>query len=306
MNDDTRPTSTEPSAGTFQEARFRADYLHSLACYPVDPAEYDPADSLDAAEYASPWMNSGDWQERDWVAEWVYLGEASERWYRNPAAAAAHAAKHADELTPVQRRSEAQARYLAEQGLARDRHGHATGPYVEAVEQRGDIAHAPHDRYLYRYADRVADDQEVLMRADYDRVQDLHAESRLVGTLTEHNRLAESAEAIETHWTGRGNDMSRAWRDLDNARSQWQTHPEMSRWDLDRYETAHARGGSGRFTAMQRRNQLHAREITGHGEWTVDAPSTDPGRAPKSALASHRSRNALAIGAANERDGAER
>lgn len=304
MNDDTRATSAEQSAATFQEARFRADYLHSMACYPADPAEYEPADALDAAEFAEPWMGRADWHERDWLEEWVYLSDACRRWDRDPAAAAAHAA--ASELTEVQQRSEAQARYLAENGLSRDRHGHATGPYVDAVERRGELAHAPHDVYLYRYADRVENDQEVLMRADYDRAQDLDARS-FRPSAEGSSALRAAAMEIETSWTGRGDDMAQAWRDLDETRMQWQSYPKQAQQALTEHEAAHARGESGQMTGMQWRNQLHARQLTGHGEWVVDEPSTEQGaRVAKSALASHRGRNALATARANERDGAER
>ncbi|MFC8048120.1 hypothetical protein [Nocardia sp. NPDC057353] len=311
MTDDTRPTSTDTGAGTFQEARFRADYLHSMACYPDDPAEYDPADSLDAAEYASPWMNSGDWQERDWVAEWVYLGEASERWQRDRTAAAAHAAKHADELTAVQRRSEEQARDLAEHGITYDEHGLVSGPYIEAVEQRGALAHAPHDVYLYRYADRVPGDEEVLMRADYDRVQDFRAWTQ---GRTRPSWGVDRAAGIEAQWTGRGDELSEAWRHLDGVRLCWEQYPAQSQLALTEHEARAARGESGRFTGMQWRNQLHARALTGNGKWTVDATdrerdvasAAEHDQLPDSALADYRSGNALATGLANERKGLRR
>ncbi|MFC8047988.1 hypothetical protein [Nocardia sp. NPDC057353] len=309
MTDDTRPTSTDTGAGTFQEARFRADYMHSLACYPADPDRYDPADSLDAADYVAPWMDSADWHEQDWCAEWVYLGDARERWERDPAAAAAHAAS--GELTEVQRRSEAQARHLAEHGLTYGPHGLVTGPYIEAVEQRGYLARAEHDIYLYRYANLVENDEEVLMRADYDRVRDLYDPNTTVyaeygGPFDAH------AKAIEQNWSTGGGQMAQAWRHLDAARAQWQSYPAMSQLALTEHETAHARGESGRFTEMQWRNQLHARQLTGHGEWTVEAPTaahdrdTERDQLPNSALADYRSGNALATGLANERKGLRR
>ncbi|MEV0331892.1 hypothetical protein [Nocardia sp. NPDC050717] len=108
MNDTTAQHVLDSEAESETEARMRADYERARTCHSNDPAEYDPADQVEAYEYSSPWLNHSDVRFLD---EWVNLGDAEELWRRDPEAAAAQLA---DQNTPaLQRRHLEQGRDIA-------------------------------------------------------------------------------------------------------------------------------------------------------------------------------------------------
>ncbi|MFI2473879.1 hypothetical protein [Nocardia xishanensis] len=123
------------------EQQMRHDFMQaqSFAARMRDPEQYDPADSLDYNEYASPWLDRRD----GWAEHWMYLSDATIRWHEDPAAAkTALRAALDDELTPIQLRSELQARYIAEHGIERDESGLLTSHYVTRVADRESWADA--------------------------------------------------------------------------------------------------------------------------------------------------------------------
>ncbi|MFJ2834617.1 hypothetical protein ACIO52_04575 [Nocardia sp. NPDC087230] len=97
------------------ERQMRTDYELSAKSHNRDPQEYDPADSIDAHSYASPWMDNPDHR---YMHEWIAIGEAEELWRRDPDAAATQLA--APDTAPLQRRHLEQGRDLARGIYTRD------------------------------------------------------------------------------------------------------------------------------------------------------------------------------------------
>lgn len=146
MTDDTRTTSENTESESWTEQRFRADYVRAANCH-RDPDDYDQADRRDYEEYASPWV-----LDPEWGQEWTYLAEAHTRWNDNSVEAAAQFEREGFALSPVQLRSEEQARYLAEHGIERDERSNlVTGRYVERVQAREDAERGLPDSALADY-----------------------------------------------------------------------------------------------------------------------------------------------------------
>lgn len=97
------------------ELQMRTDYERAAQSYRGDPDEYDPADTLDASDYASTWMEHDD---RRYVDEWVAIGEAEELWRTDPDAAAAQLADTS--TAPLRRRTLEHARDMSRGIYVRD------------------------------------------------------------------------------------------------------------------------------------------------------------------------------------------
>lgn len=97
------------------EREMRTDYERAAQLHRGDPMEYDPADDLDAREYASTWLNHEDHRYGD---EWVAISEAEELWSTDPDAATARLADTG--IAPVQRRTLEQARNMSRGIYVRD------------------------------------------------------------------------------------------------------------------------------------------------------------------------------------------
>ncbi|MFF0529551.1 hypothetical protein ACFYT3_14275 [Nocardia amikacinitolerans] len=130
---------TDTTAATHQvesdtEQQMRHDFMQAerFSARMRDPEQYDPADSVDRFEYASPWLNRTD----EWAEHWMYLSEAADRWRKDPAAAQARLERWHEEMTPIEGRSEEQARYIAEHGIEHDESGLLTSHYVTRVTDR--------------------------------------------------------------------------------------------------------------------------------------------------------------------------
>jgi hypothetical protein len=118
------------------EQQMRSDFMHAQACTEGWPESYDPADELDYSEYASPWIDRDD----RWANEWLYLGDAAIRWRDPRGAAEARLHQCAEVLSPIEARSEEQARYLAEHGIERDESGLLSSHYVTRLQDRESAA----------------------------------------------------------------------------------------------------------------------------------------------------------------------
>lgn len=132
---DTTPTSSNAhEVESLTEQQMRSDFMHAQHFVSRDPEDYDPADSVDHAEYAGPWLDRGD----EWTDHWFYLSDATDRWTSDPEAAAklAQAREDAHHTTPIERRSEDQARYIATHGIERDESGLLTSHYVTRLHDR--------------------------------------------------------------------------------------------------------------------------------------------------------------------------
>ncbi|PPJ07826.1 hypothetical protein C5E51_16765 [Nocardia nova] len=137
------------------------------------------------------------------------------------------------------------------------------------------------DPYINRYAGRIENPEEVLMRADFDRAKDLHAQAWNAPDDDEYTRLTAEADRIRHRWAERDDDLGEAWQYLDHAYDDWNSAPEtMTRFHA-RVAVDEAEGFQI-MTDMQRRSQQHARELTGHGEWmqTSETEQAAAGREP--------------------------
>ncbi|MGW4117085.1 hypothetical protein [Nocardia sp. NPDC004711] len=134
------------------EQQMRADFMHAWGSYSADPDRYDPADELAYTEYSHQWVS-----DERWIKEWVYLEDATLHWRENLDITAEIGDVEADTLSPIRRRSEAQARYIAEHGIERDEHGLLSSHYVTRVENRAALVAAlSGDTLLSFSTDRAA------------------------------------------------------------------------------------------------------------------------------------------------------
>ncbi|WP_327114181.1 hypothetical protein OHB12_33725 [Nocardia sp. NBC_01730] len=134
------------------------------------------------------------------------------------------------------------------------------------------------DRYINRYVGRVEDPNEMLMRADFDRLLDLREAAGQADTDEKAHGLSDEAHQVFRKWAHRGDDYGQAWNYLFDAKRAWSRSPETMHQFMN--QVAVDRAG---LTPMQERSLLHVRELTGNGEWNISSPeigqdSTD--RAP--------------------------
>ncbi|WP_433759910.1 hypothetical protein [Nocardia sp. CA-135398] len=282
MIDNTRPELHEPESET--EQRMRADFMHAQSCVARSPEDYDPADSLDYAEYAAPWLNG----EQRWMHEWVYLTDATQRWRDDHAYAERMLAMHQRALSPIERRSEEQARYIAEHGIERDEHGLLTCHYVTRVDDRA--ASASDERFIPmtdpQYYSTAESDDERQLRADYVRhVDELNNAALTIdpddpagdGPVAE--RHSDAAADIAFRWE---THESRYWRDvwnhLDGAVTAWEREPEAMR-NVAHVLADHQAHGREVIEPIHYRNYQQAAELTGHGTWTAETDrQSEPAR----------------------------
>ncbi|MFC9898532.1 hypothetical protein ACFVMC_32980 [Nocardia sp. NPDC127579] len=126
------------------------------------------------------------------------------------------------------------------------------------------------DIYINRYAGRVADETEVLMRADFDRVEDLRkAAWRTDDPYLRYATFAQ-ADEIRTGWEQREDEFGAAWWELTDAVHYWTSEPDSMAVALERATVGRSQG-QHTMSGLQWRNQMHARELTGHGQWTAGA-----------------------------------
>ncbi|MBF6301642.1 hypothetical protein IU459_29490 [Nocardia amamiensis] len=133
------------------------------------------------------------------------------------------------------------------------------------------------DLYITRYAGRVENEEEVLMRADFDRAKDLsetafHAESD-----QDVDRIFDQVDEITARWTGRGDELGDAYRYLEDAHSDWKSSPDTMRRLCEQIAADRAQG----FLAISEidwRSQQHARELTGNGRWIVQPRTIEQAR----------------------------
>ncbi|MEU8901759.1 hypothetical protein AB0C65_38255 [Nocardia sp. NPDC048505] len=126
------------------------------------------------------------------------------------------------------------------------------------------------DAYIARYAGLVANDEEVLMRADFDRMRDLRTASINAASIAESNELYDQADEIRLRWSDREDDLGQAWVYLHDATADWERSPDIMGGFVERAEQDRAEGWH-LISGTQWRSQLQAREITGHGQWSAGA-----------------------------------
>lgn len=151
------------------------------------------------------------------------------------------------------------------------------------------------DPYINRYAGRIENPEEVLMRADFDRAKDLHTQALNAREDDEYMRLAAEADRIGDRWAERDDEYGTEWEYLRNAYDDWNSAPETMTRFHERV-TADEAEGVYVLTDMQRRSQQHAREITGHGEWP-QASKTEQAAAGREPIPGH-----AFAGLVNDRD----
>jgi hypothetical protein len=156
MTENTHDEFDEWTTESDAEMLMRSDYMYAEAG--IAPREdYEPADDDNYSKYASYWIRNYD----RWFGEWVYLEEAVDRWWDAPAAAEQLMLEHEDVMSPSERRSEEQARWIAEQ-----------------VAQRGNLDGNTllTSHYVTRVADRESEIREQ-RRAALDSIRDSAARS---------------------------------------------------------------------------------------------------------------------------------
>ncbi|PXX52270.1 hypothetical protein DFR70_1332 [Nocardia tenerifensis] len=135
------------------------------------------------------------------------------------------------------------------------------------------------DPFIARYATKVPDEREVLMRADFARMHDVLANMDKLEVGDEFDRLVGQADEIDLRWLDADTaDERAAWAYLSDAHDDWKSAPAtMARFhDQIGHDRA---GGWDPLTPMEWRSQLQARELTGHGAWTAER-DTGQVRAP--------------------------
>ncbi len=119
-------TSAHPSElQSLDEQMMRSDFMYVAEIYCQEPQDYDQAAAQEAKELSGPWIASEEWAE-----QWRYLMAAMDRWRRDPEASQKLAQQCAPALTPIQIRSEQQARHIAEHGTERNQRGLLTSHYA--------------------------------------------------------------------------------------------------------------------------------------------------------------------------------
>lgn len=136
------------------------------------------------------------------------------------------------------------------------------------------------DQYTNRYAGRIEDPEEVLMRADFDRMLDLHNQAWNADANGEQwRRLSDESHHIHERWAARDDELGAEWQYLNDAHEDWTRSPETMTRFHDRIAADEAEDVYV-LTDMQRRSQQQARQITGHGEWPQETEQAPADRAP--------------------------
>ncbi|MGY1944777.1 hypothetical protein [Nocardia asiatica] len=137
------------------------------------------------------------------------------------------------------------------------------------------------DLYINRYAGRVENPEEVLMRADFDRVKDLtttafHAEFDAESD-QDAERIFDQVDEISARWTDRDDELGAAYRYLQDAHSDWKSAPDTMRRLCEQIAADRAQGFHA-ISEIDWRSQQHARELTGNGRWVVQPRTIEQAR----------------------------
>ncbi|MBF6341750.1 hypothetical protein IU450_38615 [Nocardia abscessus] len=133
------------------------------------------------------------------------------------------------------------------------------------------------DLYINRYAGRVQNPEEVLMRADFDRAKDLYDTAVHAETMDQMDLICDQANAIGQRWLDRGEEFGDAWRYLEDAHSDWRSAPDTMRRMCEQIAVDRAQGFHA-ISDIEWRSQQHARELTGNGAWVVEPRSIEQAR----------------------------
>jgi hypothetical protein len=132
------------------------------------------------------------------------------------------------------------------------------------------------DLYINRYAGRVEDPTEVLMRADFDRAKDLSG-TAFHASGEDMDRIFDKVDEISARWSDRDDEFGAAYRYLEDAHSDWRSAPDTMRRMHEQISIDQAQGFLP-ISEIDWRSQQHARELTGHGEWVVEPRSIEQAR----------------------------
>ncbi|WP_069167259.1 hypothetical protein [Nocardia altamirensis] len=122
------------------------------------------------------------------------------------------------------------------------------------------------DPFIARYADKVADSEEALLRADFARMREMRDNMAHVETEAEIDQLGHDANLIEERWSNPASDERENWEYLADAYADWKHAPATMRRFHDQVHHDRANGWDP-LTPVEWRSQLQARELTGHGAW---------------------------------------
>ncbi|PXX52271.1 hypothetical protein DFR70_1333 [Nocardia tenerifensis] len=141
------------------------------------------------------------------------------------------------------------------------------------------------DDFIARYIDKVEDPIEVLMRADFARMQHLRDTARGVGELAEFTQLTDQADEIDQRWSDPHIGDREAWMYLAQAHEDWRSAPQIMDRMCGQMQLDQANGWRLLATAAEWRSQLQARELTGHGAWSAGAYEIETTKTPASSTA---------------------
>lgn len=127
------------------------------------------------------------------------------------------------------------------------------------------------DPFIARYATKVADPTEVLLRADFARAQAQRHTAWQAETDDERHLRLNEVRGIEQRWQGREDEFGETWWYLNDAHHDWLSAPDTMRRFHDQIHLDQAAGVHG-LTDVQWRSQQQARELTGHGSWSAPEP----------------------------------
>ncbi|WP_280432244.1 hypothetical protein [Nocardia brasiliensis] len=132
------------------------------------------------------------------------------------------------------------------------------------------------DPYIARYAGKVEDPNEMVLRADFARAEAMQSDAwKADSEEGRHCRFLE-VQRIRNRWRDRDDEFGEAWWYLNDAYHDWLQDPQFMGELHDQIRTDQAQGWHG-LTDVQWRSQLQARELTGHGEWSAEQQA---GRGP--------------------------
>ncbi|MEV0769951.1 hypothetical protein [Nocardia salmonicida] len=250
------------------EVLWRADFHRAWALYALANEATEPGRSSELREQARTLQDR--WEADPAIRrEWFELTEIREAWIYEPEDMQR---KADDYLMPNGRKPAAMSDQLWRshlQARAMTGHGPWSAPEPESTSTTADVASDVDDPFITRYADRVADEAEVLWRADFARAMDHYDRG-----FDEDASLLPQARAIEAQWST-DQAVGPQWRELTEIHDAWIQAPDVMKQAHEVFMPGGLRPPGMSDTRWS--SHMQAREMTGHGAWPGHEPtfSTD-------------------------------
>ncbi|WP_446224838.1 hypothetical protein ACTWPB_06835 [Nocardia sp. IBHARD005] len=250
------------------EVLWRADFHRAWELYALANEASEPGHSAVLRDQARTLQER--WEaDPDVARHWFDLAEIRESWIYEPE----QMQRAADEyLMPNGRQPSGMRDELWRsllQARAMTGHGPWLAPESESASTTADIANDVDDPFIARYADRVADESEVLWRADFARAMDHYDRG-----FDEDASLLPQARAIEAQWST-DPAVGPQWRELTEIHDAWIHAPDAMKQAHEVFMPGGLQPPGMSDTRWS--SHMQAREMTGHGAWPGHEPtySTD-------------------------------